>query len=131
MTSFYRPNPECKMPVCTKTSVGQLVLPSTNCHCVQDFGPGRMSLPPVIWFGLGLGILAYIWLNNLSLIGLAWRNGGWNEMAALLTDLSNLLLALTLFSLIMLWGGIYELRKRRQELASRRPFLLCELKRDE
>jgi hypothetical protein len=126
MVSF-SPNPDCKMAVCTKTAIGQLLLPSTNCHCVQDLGPGRMSLPPLIWFIMGLGLLAYIWISNLALLQAAWHSGGWSALAGLASDLGNLLLPCSLFALLIISGGLYELRKRQQELTARRPFLLCEL----
>jgi hypothetical protein len=86
-----------------------------------------MSLPPLIWFILGLGILAYIWLAQWGAILAAWEAGGWPALGRLAADLSNLLLPCTLFALLIIGGGLYELYKRQQELAERRPFLLCEL----
>ncbi|MDR2077071.1 MAG: hypothetical protein LBP61_09130 [Desulfovibrio sp.] len=125
MTAF-SPDPECKMPICTKTAAGRLLLPSANCHCAQNLGPGRMSLPPLIWFLLALGMLAYAWFTNLTPLQAAWQSGGWKALGALAADAGNLFLPLNLFALFVFGGGMYELRKRRQELEARRPFMSCE-----
>ena len=103
-----------------------MVLPSTACDCVKDFGPGRMSLPPLMWFVVGLGVLAYVWLSNIGMIGELLQLSGISGFLSMLMDFGNLFLVLNILGLITLWGGFYELRKRKIELEAKKPFMTCE-----
>ena len=116
---------DCTQPggICVKTSLGQMVLPSTNCSCAKGMGPGRVTIPPIVWIVVGLGVLLYAWLNNWTILSLAWQTG---QMGNFVMDLANLFLALNFFGLVLLWGAYYEYAKRKKELDERRPSLSCE-----
>lgn len=116
---------ECSQPmgICVKTNLGRMVLPSSNCSCAAGAPQGRITLPPIIWIVMGIGVLLYAWLSNYSEFSMALNNGA---ISGFLTDLANLFLALNIFGIILLLGAGYELHRRKMELEAKRPLLTCE-----
>ncbi len=117
---------DCNQPmgICVKSGLGHMVLPSTNCSCAQGLGPGRVSVPPIMWILFAIGVLLYAWLSNLSGLSVAWHAG---KLGEFIMDLPNLFLALNLFGLVFIWGARYEYVKRKEEIEERKPNLSCEL----
>ena len=116
---------DCSQPmgICVKTNLGRMVLPSSNCSCAAGAPQGRVTLPPIVWIVMGLGVLLYSWLSNLSAFKLALANG---VFGSFITDFANLFLVLNVFGVILLLGAVYEFHRRKLELEAKRPLLTCE-----
>lgn len=111
------------MGICVKTGLGRMVLPSSNCSCAKGVGPGRLSVPPIVWIVMAIGILLYTWISGFNELSEAWQAG---LTGAFIMDLGNLFLVLNILAVIFLWGAGYEFSKRKRELEERRASLSCE-----